>query len=111
MNNDINDTINIEDDPEESHLIRNEAAPANVGSSSEVKALVELMVKALVDDTDEVDVREIAGEMSLMIEIRVSKTDIGKVIGKRGITAQAMRIIAGAAAAKFKKRISLDIID
>ncbi len=111
MDDNTNDQINRDVDLEESPLERSEATAENASGSIEVKELVELMVKALVDDTDEVDVRELAGEMSIMIEIRVSKNDIGKIIGKRGVTAQAMRTIAGAAAAKLRKRISLDIVD
>ena len=78
---------------------------------SSVGDLTELMVKALVDEPDGVEVHEIEGEQSTLIELEVSKEDIGKVIGKRGVTAAALRTILSAAGAKLKKRVILDIID
>jgi len=77
----------------------------------EIKELIELMAKALVDVPDSVEVREIEGEQSSVLELRVAKTDLGKVIGKQGRTASAMRTILGAASAKLKKRAVLDIIE
>jgi uncharacterized protein len=77
----------------------------------ELKELVEFIVKTLVDDLDNVEVREVAGEQSFLIEIRVAKADLGKVIGKRGRTATALRTILGGAAAKLKKRIIVDIVE
>ncbi|MCP4602685.1 MAG: KH domain-containing protein [Proteobacteria bacterium] len=77
----------------------------------ELKNLVEFIVKALVDNPDSVDVREIAGELSSLIEIRVARSDVGMVIGKEGTIAAALRTILGGAAAKQKKRCILDIIE
>ncbi len=76
-----------------------------------MKELVEYMAKALVDNPDEVQVAEIEGEQSAVIELRVSREDLGKVIGKQGRTARAMRTIISAASTKLKKRAVLDIIE
>ncbi|MBN1697094.1 MAG: KH domain-containing protein [Spirochaetales bacterium] len=75
------------------------------------KDLVEYMAKSLVDSPDKVNVTIVEGEKSKIIELRVSKEDIGKVIGKNGRIAGAMRIILNAAAAKEEKRVRLEIID
>jgi predicted RNA-binding protein YlqC (UPF0109 family) len=77
----------------------------------EIKELVEYIAKALVDKPDEVVVREIVGEQTSVIELKVAKEDLGKVIGKRGRTAQAMRTILSAASAKVKKRAVLELIE
>jgi len=76
-----------------------------------VKELIEIMAKALVEHPDQVQVIEIAGEHASAIELRTAKDDIGKVIGKRGRNAQAMRTILNAASAKLRKRVVLEIID
>jgi hypothetical protein len=73
--------------------------------------LVEYMAKALVDNPEEVTVKEIEGEQSSVIELRVAKEDLGKVIGKQGRTARAMRTILSAASTKLQKRSVLDIIE
>ncbi len=76
-----------------------------------MKDLIEFMAKALVDNPDLVEVREIEGEQSSVIELRVSREDLGKVIGKQGRTARAMRTILSAASTKLRKRAVLDIIE
>jgi hypothetical protein len=76
-----------------------------------VKELIEIMAKALVEHPDQVQVNEIAGEHASVIELKTAKEDIGKVIGKRGRNAQAMRTILNAASAKPRKRVVLEIID
>ncbi|SVC00360.1 uncharacterized protein METZ01_LOCUS253214, partial [marine metagenome] len=76
-----------------------------------VKNLVMTMVKALVDKPDEVSLREVEGEKTTVLELRVAKEDLGKVIGKQGKTAKAMRIILNATATKLKKRAVLEIIE
>lgn len=76
-----------------------------------LKELVEAMARALVDKIDEVEVTEVEGEQSTVIELKVAKDDLGKVIGKQGRTANAMRSILGAASAKMKKRSTLEIIE
>jgi predicted RNA-binding protein YlqC (UPF0109 family) len=77
----------------------------------QMKDLIEFMAKALVDNPDSVEVREIEGEQSSVIELRVSREDLGKVIGKQGRTARAMRTILSAASTKLRKRAVLDIIE
>lgn len=75
------------------------------------KELVEYIVKALVDDPDGVEIREIDGEKSTIIELRVSKDDVGKVIGKHGRIAMAIRTINSAAATKSGRKVVLEILD
>lgn len=76
-----------------------------------MKELVELMVKSLVDKPDEVVVTEVEGRHSAVIELKVAREDIGKVIGKKGAHAQALRTIISAAGGKRKKRYVLEIIE
>jgi predicted RNA-binding protein YlqC (UPF0109 family) len=76
-----------------------------------VKNLVMTMVKALVDKPEEVSLREVEGEKTTVLELRVAKEDLGKVIGKQGKTAKAMRTILNAMATKLKKRAVLEIIE
>jgi hypothetical protein len=76
-----------------------------------MKELIEYIAKAVVDNPDEVSVTEIMGEVTSVIELRVAKSDLGKVIGKEGRTARAMRILLTAASTKIKKRAVLEIIE
>lgn len=76
-----------------------------------MKPLIEMISKALVDKPDEVEVIEVEGEQTTVIELKVAKDDLGKVIGKQGRTARAMRTILGAAAAKVRKHCVLEIIE
>jgi uncharacterized protein len=76
-----------------------------------MKDLILTMVKALVDKPDEVSLQEVEGEKTTVLELRVAKEDLGKVIGKQGKTAKAMRIILNATATKLKKRAVLEIIE
>ena len=76
-----------------------------------MKDLITEIVKALVDQPDEVSVNEIGGDHTSVLEVRVAQRDIGKVIGKQGKTAQAIRIILGAASGKTRKRYVLEIVD
>jgi hypothetical protein len=76
-----------------------------------VKELVELIAKALVDQPEKVHVSLLEGEQSSIIELKVAPEDLGKVIGKQGRTARAIRIILGAAGMKLKRRCSLEIIE
>lgn len=78
---------------------------------SELKELIEYIGKSLVDMPDEVQVNEIEGEQTTVIEIKVDKSDLGKVIGKQGRTARALRTILNAASTKLKKRSVLEIIE
>jgi predicted RNA-binding protein YlqC (UPF0109 family) len=75
------------------------------------KELVVYMVKSLVDHPDEVSINEIEGEKSTILELRVVKEDIGKVIGKHGRIARAIRTIINASATKTGKRVVLEILD
>jgi uncharacterized protein len=75
------------------------------------RALVEYMVKSLVDNPGEVELHEIEGEKSTILELKVTKDDIGKVIGKHGRIARAIRTIINASATKSGKRIVLEILD
>lgn len=76
-----------------------------------MKELVSYIAKALVDKPEEVMVTEIEGEQTSVIELKVAKEDLGKVIGKQGRTARAMRTILSAASTKINKRSVLEIIE
>jgi predicted RNA-binding protein YlqC (UPF0109 family) len=76
-----------------------------------VKELVEQIVKSLVDNPDMVKVTQLDGEQSSIIELAVAQEDMGKVIGKQGRNAQAIRIIVAAAGMKLKKRVNLEILE
>ena len=76
-----------------------------------LKELVEFVVKKLVDKPDEVVVTEISGEQAIIVELRVAQEDLGKVIGKEGRTARAIRTILHAAATKERKRAVLEILE
>jgi uncharacterized protein len=76
-----------------------------------MKELVELIAKSLVDRPDEVSVKEFEGEQKTVIELRVGDGDLGKVIGRQGRTARAIRSILGASGTKLKKRFVLDILE
>lgn len=76
-----------------------------------MKELIAYIAKALVDLPEEVSVTEIEGEQTSVIELKVAKEDLGKVIGKQGRTARAMRTILSAASTKIKKRAVLEIIE
>ena len=78
---------------------------------SQLREFVEFMAKSIVDSPEEVRVTEIAGEKTTVIELRVASEDLGKVIGKQGRTAKAIRSILSAAAAKMKKRAVLEILE
>ena len=76
-----------------------------------MKNLIETLAKALVDYPEQVKVTEVEGENTSVIELTVAKEDLGKVIGKQGRTARALRTILTAASAKIKKRAALEIIE
>ena len=75
-----------------------------------MKELIGFMAKAMVDNPDQLEVSEIAGSDTLVIELKPAKEDIGKIIGKKGRNVQAMRTILNAASAKLKKHVILEII-
>lgn len=76
-----------------------------------LKDLVEFMAKSLVDQPDDVEVNEIIGEQTTVVELKVAKNDLGKVIGKQGRTARSMRTILNAASTKLQKRSVLEIVE
>ena len=78
---------------------------------SQLREFVEFMAKSIVDRPEDVKVTEVTGEKTTVIELRVASDDLGKVIGKQGRTAKAIRSILSAAAAKMKKRAVLEILE
>ncbi len=76
-----------------------------------MKELIKYIAQSLVDNPKQVKVEEIEGHHSSVIELKVAKEDLGKVIGKMGKTAQSMRLILSAVSAKVKKRAVLEIIE
>lgn len=84
---------------------------AEPGSTDSMKDLIEYIARALVDKPEEVRVSEVEGEKTSVIELTVAKEDLGKVIGKQGRTARAIRTILSAASTKIRKRSVLEIIE
>ena len=80
-------------------------------SNVSLKDLIEYVARALVDHPDQVVVEEIAGAQTIVLELRVAKEDLGKVIGKQGRTVKAMRAILNAASSKLRKRADLEILE
>lgn len=76
-----------------------------------MKNLINYIAQALVDHPEKVSVTEVEGNQTSVLELKVAKEDLGKVIGKQGRTARAMRTILSAASAKIKKRMVLEIIE
>ena len=76
-----------------------------------MKEMIEFIAKALVDEPNLVSVTEIGGNNTSILELRVAKTDLGKVIGKQGRTAHALRTILNAVSSKEKKRTVLEILE
>lgn len=76
-----------------------------------MQELVEMIAKALVDNPDKVQVSQLEGEQTSILELKVDPSDLGKVIGKQGRTARAIRVILGAAGMKLKRRFNLEIIE
>lgn len=80
--------------------------------STQLSELVAVMARALVDKPDTVEVEEFNSDNgAAVVELRVARDDIGKVIGKAGKTAEAMRVVLSAASAKVGRRVHLDILD
>lgn len=76
-----------------------------------MKDLVTEIAKALVDIPEEVNVREVEGEQTTVLELRVAPSDLGKVIGKQGRTARSIRTLLGAAGMKLNRRFTLEILE
>ena len=75
-----------------------------------MKELVEILAKALVDHPEQVEVNEVVGEQSIILELKVAQDDMGKVIGKQGRIAKAIRTVVKAAAIKEEKTVVVEII-
>jgi uncharacterized protein len=82
-----------------------------LGGEADMKDLVEMIAKALVDYPEQVIVTEVEGEQTTVLELRVAPSDLGKVIGKQGRTARCIRTLLGAAGMKLKKRFVLEILE
>jgi uncharacterized protein len=78
---------------------------------SELAKMIEYMARMLVDLPDEVEINEIEGENTTVLELKVAKTDLGKIIGKQGRTARAVRTVLNGASTKLRKRTVLEIIE
>jgi predicted RNA-binding protein YlqC (UPF0109 family) len=87
------------------------SAPPGGKKLGELTRLIEYMAKMLVDLPDQVFVNEIAGENTTVIELKVAKEDLGKIIGKQGRTARAVRTILNGASTKLRKRTVLEIVE
>jgi uncharacterized protein len=79
--------------------------------SADMRALVELIAKSLVDAPDQVTVEAVEEDDTTVLELRVAQPDLGKVIGKQGRTARSIRTILGAAGMKLHKRFTLEIVE
>ncbi|HIU51470.1 MAG TPA: KH domain-containing protein [Candidatus Merdicola faecigallinarum] len=75
-----------------------------------MKETLEVIVKNLVDSPEEVSINELDGEKSIVFEVKVAETDMGKVIGKQGRVAKSVRTVMKAVAAKNKKRVTIEFI-
>lgn len=84
---------------------------SSTDAKNELKDLIDYLAKALVDDVSQVEVTEVSGEQTTIIELKVAKEDLGKIIGKQGRTARALRTILNAASTKLKVRSVLEIIE
>jgi predicted RNA-binding protein YlqC (UPF0109 family) len=82
-----------------------------VSEEADMKELVEMIAKALVDNPEQVVVTEVEGEQTTVLELRVAPSDLGKVNGKQGRTARCIRTLLGAAGMKLKKRFVLEILE
>jgi len=79
--------------------------------SGDMRALIEQIAKSLVDEPDQVSINQVDSEQGTVLELKVASNDLGKVIGKQGRTARAMRTLLGAAGMKFHKRFTLEILE
>ena len=86
-------------------------APSEAKKLSELAKMIEYMARMLVDLPDQVSINEIVGENTTVIELKVAKEDLGKIIGKQGRTARAVRTVLNGASTKLRKRTVLEIIE
>lgn len=87
------------------------AASGSAGSLRELESFVDYVVKSLVDNPDEVTLNTVENSEGATIQIRCSKEDIGKIVGKRGKTIMAIRSLVSGAAGRQRKRVSVDVMD
>lgn len=76
-----------------------------------MKELMEFLARSLVDKPEDVRVKEVEGEQACVLELRVAKDDLGKIIGKQGRTARALRTVVSAASSRARKRVMLEILE
>ena len=93
------------------NMISQGTSPADSKKLGELAKMIEYMAKMLVDLPDQVSVNEIEGENTTVIELKVAKEDLGKIIGKQGRTARAVRTVLNGASTKLRKRTVLEIIE
>ncbi len=87
------------------------AVPGTAASETGIRDLVDFIARALVDSPEQVTVREVKGEQTSVLELQVAKNDVGKIIGKQGRTARALRTVLKAASTKLKKHAHLEILE
>lgn len=92
-------------------MMSNGTPPTESKKLGELAKMIEYMAKMLVDLPDQVSVNEIIGENTTVIELKVAKEDLGKIIGKQGRTARAVRTVLNGASTKLRKRTVLEIIE
>ncbi len=85
--------------------------PGVTGPTGDIRVLIEQIAKALVDDPAQVSVNQVEEGGESVLELTVGPNDLGRVIGKQGRTARAMRNLLGAAGLKFNKRFTLEILE
>ena len=92
------------------HAVTDQYKPS-YDAPSNLKQIVEIIARALVDDPESVSVNEVGGRQTAILEIKVAKADIGKIIGRQGRTASSLRVLLGAVAAKENKRAWIEIVE
>jgi predicted RNA-binding protein YlqC (UPF0109 family) len=103
--------FNKDKDKDKDKEISNDQAGSTQSGEETIKELIEYLARALVDESDAVEVNVIEGKATTIVELRVAPDDIGKVVGKQGRTAKAMRTLLNAAATKLHKKAILEILE
>lgn len=99
------------DKDKDKEISNDQAGGSSQSGEDIIKELIEFLARALVDESDAVEVNVIEGKATTIVELRVAPDDIGKVVGKQGRTAKAMRTILNAAATKLHKKAILEILE
>lgn len=110
MTDDTKDVLPRDEQPAGDPTDKSDFQSIKESQGGQLQELITYLAKAIVDNPDSVDVRELEGGHSTLIELRVKQSDVGMVIGKRGRTAVALRTILSAVAAKLRKKAVLEII-